>query len=268
MPSSALVAAAQASLENLEYEAASSLAEAALRRTDLTLDEQLSAYMTHGVALVVLERPLDAEVPFRLLLRLNLSYEPPAQTPAKAVAVFRKVLVDEQALAARVVARQRAELLATLRLDCPPPGERRGGRQITVTCVLEDPKRAVSGVQLHYRRSGEPDFNALALRKDDELWLGVLPGEWTENQSGATVEYFARTLDREGGELAASAEPGAPQRFDLTAGTVSDARPFYSRPWFWAASAVVVVGLGVTGYLLHERATRLPAHDLGPFEVD
>lgn len=193
--------------KTLEYAAVIPLAEQVLARSDLSSEQRLEAYRLQGSARAIVEDPVDAERPFRLLLRARPDYEMPGDTPPKILAVFRKVQSEEKALASQLKGVERSRLIAGLRLTGEPPNEAQGGRPVRFSYRLRDTAGVVEAVKVQYRRVGQRSFSSLALeRSEDGEWRGFIPGEFTADEKGFGLEYFTETSDREGLLLASGSE--------------------------------------------------------------
>ncbi len=261
-PTEELLAKARQLYASLEYEAVIPVAEAVLARDDTTIDMRLDAYLLHGSALAIVGDAIEAEKPFRFLLRGRPDYDMPAETPPKILAVFRKVQVEERAIVDQMRELERARVLRELKLDAEMETESTGGVPLAFEYKLRDPGRAVQAMSVHYRRSASEPFSALALQVDDTgLWRAELPGEYTENDDGLVLQYYVSTTDAAGAPLLSVGDPTNPLGIQIAPGTVADARPFYKSPWLWIASGVVLVGAGVGGYFLYENAVALPKTD-------
>jgi hypothetical protein len=244
----------------LEYADVIPLAEAVLARTDITIDQRLDAYLLQGSSLAIVGDAIEAEKPFRFLLRGRPDFEMPAETPPKILAVFRKVQVEEKAIVDQMkeLARQRA--IKEIEVKSDVPTETKGGVPLIFEYKLKDPRGAVAAMDLHYRKGPSDPFSSLALKVDDSgFWKAELPGDWTENDSGFTLQYFLTTKDAEATNLVTMGGPASPLAVQVSAGKVSTGKPFYKSWWFWTVtSAVLVAGGGVVGWVLYDQATSLP----------
>lgn len=239
--------------KTLEYAAVIPLAEQVLARSDLSSDQRLEAYRLQGSAKAIVEDPVDAERPFRLLLRARPDYDMPAETPPKILAVFRKVQSEEKALASQLRGVERSRLIAALRLSGEPAKEAQGGRPIRFNYRVRDTAGVVETVKVQFRRAGQKAFSSLALeRSEDGEWRGVIPGEFTADDKGFTLEYLTETADREGVLLAAGSQ-AQPLTIEVAAGQVPvQAFKPVSKPVFFATvglTAAVGAAAGVLGFL-------------------
>jgi hypothetical protein len=244
MSTAELVTLTRQQYDNLEYDRVAKLAEEVLARTDLTIEQKLDAYALQGSALAIVADPIDAEKPFRLLLRARPEFNLPDSTPPKILAVFRKVQVEEKAILDEFAAIQRQRLAATLKLTGDAPGDARGGRALRFRYRLRDPQGAVESVRVQYRRKGEGEFTSLPLKRDDEgEWAGRIPGEWSANEGGFVLEYVVVAGDDKG-TLISLGSTSAPQTLDVAAGQVDkNAHPVPAWGFWTAAGATGAVGL-------------------------
>jgi len=239
LSTAALVTQTRQQYDALEYDRVAKLAEAALARPDLTIEQKLDVYALQGSALAI-----DAEKPFRLLLRACPEFNLPDTTPPKILAVFRKVQVEEKAVLDEFAAIQRQRLAATLKLTGDAPAGARGGRPLRFQYRLRDPQGAVDTVRVQYRRKGEGEFTSLPLKRDDEgQWAGRIPGEWSASEAGFVLEYVVVAGDDKG-TLLSLGRPAQPQTLDMAPGQVDkNAYPVPVWGFVTAASATGVVGL-------------------------
>ncbi|MCU0694947.1 MAG: hypothetical protein MUC96_00305 [Myxococcaceae bacterium] len=240
---------------SLEYDQVIPLAEALLARDDLSQEQRLEVYRLQGSARAIVEDPVDAERPFRLLLRARPDYDLPADTPPKILAVFRKVQTEEKALANQLRDVERARLIANLRLTGEPPREPQGGRPLRFSYRVRDTAGVVETMRLQYRRAGQKAFSSLALeRGDDGAWRGVIPGEFTADERGFTLEYVVETADRDG-VLLTEGSAAAPRALAIAAGQVPTTafKPVPRAVFFTSAGVTAALGLaaGATGLAFH-----------------
>jgi hypothetical protein len=240
---------------SLEYDQVIPLADALLARDDLSAQQRLDAYRLQGSARAIVEDPVDAERPFRLLLRARPDYELPPETPPKILAVFRKVQSEEQALASQLRVVERGRLIANLTLTAGPLQDLKGGRPIPFAFRLRDTAGVVASVRVEYRRAGQPAFASLPLeRADSGEWRGSVPGELTASEAPYTLEYLVETADA-AGPLLVLGSRAAPLTLPVAAGQVPRAvfKPV-PRAVFWptiGVTAALGVATGVTGFLFN-----------------
>jgi hypothetical protein len=240
----ALVTQLDALYTALEYDKVVPLAEQVLARDDLTLDQRLEVYRLQGCAKAIVDDPVDAEKPFRLLLRARADYELPASTPPKILAVFRKVQSEERALAGLTREVERARIIAGLKLLGDPPTKAQGGLPLKFQFRLRDPTSAVESMRVSYRRDGQNVFSSLALQRSEEGdWRGALAGEVTADPKGFVMQYFVETVDATGPLLTLGAA-ATPRSIQVAAGQVPVARFKPIPPALWATSAAVTGVLG------------------------
>jgi len=244
-----LLAQAQKSYRSLDYDEVVPLVTELLSRPDLSADQKLDAYLMHGVSLAVIGDPIEAETPFRLLLRGRPDYDLPKDTAPKILAVFRKVQVEERAIADQLRAMERHRIVSELKLIGEAPQEASGGLPLRFDYRLRDPGSVVETMFVHYRRQGEPSYSALALQRDDEgSWRGEIPGEWTASEDGFTLEYYLETGDAEGTLLGLGAA-AQPRTIALEPGSADRAAPPPLPIWSFVATAstAAVLALAATG---------------------
>lgn len=239
------MAQARALYESLEYESVLPLTDRVIADHDAPVAVRLDAYFLKGASLAILGNPVDAEKPFRYLLRGKPDYDLPANTSPRILAVFRKVQSEELAIIAEMKQLERRRIIASIALDSELPEIADGGWPLAFDVRLRDPRAAVSTVQLQYRRRGEPHFSSLALKADvSGWWRAELPGKLTESDDGFMLEYFVVTRDDEGRLMTVGRE-AAPLHARVAAGHVHDAVAIYERWWFWAGATAIAAGIAV-----------------------
>lgn len=250
LPTPELLAKTGELYNSLEYDQVIPLSAALLARDDLTIDQRLEAYKLQGCAKAIVEDPVDAEKPFRLLLRARPDYALPASTTPKILSVFRKVQAEEQALARQLREVDRSRVISNLRLLGEVPKEAAGGRPLNFSYRLKDPTGAVEAIRLPYRRRGQKVFSSLALERSDAGdWRGAIPGEFTADPSGFTLEYYVETGDADG-PLLTIGNALTPKTVAVTAGALFTQRPKPVPRGVFIASAAATGVLGAaTGVL-------------------
>jgi len=268
-PTDELMAQARAHYKNLEFDALLPLVEVVIARVQTSAEVRMDAYLLQGSALAVIGEPVAAEKPFRFLLRGRPDFDLPLETSPKIVAVFRKVQVEEQAIRSQTQALQRRQTLSEMAVAGEPPTDAVGGVPLTFSFRIRDPKGLVDAVRVEYRRGGEPQYSALALRRDEEgAWIGDLPGEWTESADGFVLEYWVATADAQGRSLITRGSDGAPLSTAIAAGHVADQRSLFASAWFWSAVGAGVLALGAAGAVTAYALTRPPESDLPLLQLD
>lgn len=251
--SAALLARTQALYDALEYDRVIPLAEALVVREDLTLEQKLKGYELLGSAKAIVLDPLEAERPFRMLLRANPKADLQPNTPPKILAVFRKVQTEERALAEQLAQVERDRIVAGLRLLDEPPASAQGGKPLPFSLRLRDPSGAVESVRVPYRRAGQPGYSSLALQRSLEgSWQGAIPGEFTSDEQGFQLEYYVETLDANRAPLLTVGSEQRPRVIPVEPGVFSTARPpplpkwaFFTGLGLTVASGAAATGVGV-----------------------
>ncbi len=240
---------ARAQFEQLEYDAVLPLVTELLARGDaVPIDMRLDAYVLEGSCRAIVGDPIEAEKPFRALLRGRPGFELPADTPPKIMSVFRKVQAEERAIVDEMRKLTRARHIREMELVGAHPTKLPGGRPALFSYLVKDPNAVASAVRVQYRKQGEPAFSSLALLRDDATgrWSGVLPAEVTANDGGATLEFYVETADADGALLTAGSS-AAPLTAALAPGQVDHSAPPPLRPWaVWtgAGTGVVLLATG------------------------
>ena len=235
----ALLEQAQKQYDNLEYDLVIEPATAVINMESVPLEKKLDAYLLLGSALSIVGDPIDAEKPFRLLLRGRPDFDLPPDTPPKILAVFRKVQVEEKAIAEQLFSLRRNQLIKSLQISGENPVEGKGGYPLIFSYELQDPKNAVDTIEIKFRREGERNFSALALKRNESgAWVGAIPGDFTSNEDGFILEYTVETLDSHGPLLVLGPFPDV-LKVNITPGTVERASPPPLPVWLFATSTGV-----------------------------
>ena len=238
-----------------DYDKVLPLVEAALARPDVSVDQRLDAYLMQGSSLAIIGDAVEAEKPFRFLLRGRPDFDLSADTAPKILAIFRKVQVEEKAIASQMKELEHNRIVKELQLLGVPPAQAQGGLPITFTYQLRDPRGLVTQVQLLYRRAGEEAFAALPLKHDPRGdWSGAIPGEWTASPTPYSLEYFVTSADVAGERLIALASATSPLALPVDAGKVPEQKPLYKNGWLWGGVALVAVALGTATYFVVQKA--------------
>ena len=133
-------------------------------------DEELRirAYFLKGAALAVLGATVEAEKPFRLLLRIDPNYELDEFTSPRITAVFSKVRLEEQAIQDSLEGIAMARILQEMSIRGDHPKAAQGGSPIDFRYRVTDPRGLVESFFLHFRRAGTPHYSSLALARDSD----------------------------------------------------------------------------------------------------
>jgi len=249
--------------DQLEYDRVLPVARQVLARPDATLQQKLDAYLLEGSCLAIIGDPVEAEQPFRLLLRARPGFDLPQDTPPKILAVFRKVQSEEQVIHEQMRAFERQQIIESISFDGSIPTWSRGGTPLPIEMTIRDPRGAVKEVNLHYRRAGEDRYSILAMKVCSGGWCAEIPSSWTENDHDFLLQCWISVSDVEGRELLTNGSADAPLTVQMNAGRLQSNTPVYEAWWFWTIIGVVVVGAGTTAAVLATRGPNLPETDLG-----
>jgi hypothetical protein len=255
----------------LEYDEVVPITERLIAAPQLSIEQRLDGYLLQGSSLAIVGNPIDAEKPFRFLLRGRPDFDLPPDTPPKILAVFRKVQVEENAIRRQMEELQRKRTIETLDIESAPLGDLIGGQPIHFSYRLIDPRGAVGAVQVFYRRIGTKDFSSLALEMKKGRWIGRISGEWTANDKGFIIQYIVETSDNKG-PLRALGSKERPLEQHVKPGKGLKVTPYYKSYWFWGlggtAAAVfllsTVTTMGVVAYII----TQPTPSELGTHCID
>jgi hypothetical protein len=251
----ALLAQAKALFEDMEYDAVIPQAEKIIAHPKSTTHEKLDAYLLMGSSLVIVGNQVDAEIPFRSVLRISPNHSLPSNESPKILSVFNMVKQEEQAIFDQTRAMELSMLLQQMSIIGSVEQNQNGGIPLEFSYRIRDPRGMVDHFQVNYRRQGEKSYSSLALSQDNSGdWLGAVTGEWTENDDGFVMEYQLVTTDSLGEKLISMGTQGAPLNIEMAPGTVAGAVPLYEKVWFWVLTGVAVSTIAATsGYFIHER---------------
>jgi len=250
-----LLTQAKTLYEDMEYDAVIPEAEKVIAHPDSSTEEKLDAYLLMGSSLVIVGNQVDAEIPFRSVLRISPNHALPTSESPKILSVFNMVKQEEQAILDQTRAMELSMLLQQMSIIGNIEKNQTGGIPIEFSYKIRDPRGLVDHFQVNYRRQGEKSYSSLALAQDDSGdWLGAVTGEWTENDDGFVMEYQLVTTDSVGEKLISLGTQEKPLQIDMAPGTVAGATPLYEKVWFWVLTGVAVSAIaGTSGYFIHER---------------
>jgi len=257
--SSSLLAEARTLYEGLEYDQVIPIAEAILARDDTPIDQRLDAYLLQGSAMAIVGDPIEAEKPYRLLLRARPDFDLPGDTPPKILAVFRKVQAEENIIRDVATKALRKSLVESLAILGEDPTEREGGLPVRFRYRVRDANSSVEGVRILYKKQQDAAYSSLALKRSEEgEWRASIPGEWTANDDGFTLHFYLETFDNTG-ILVTRGSKAAPLNAAISPGTADRAPPPPLPLWSFfvvsggAATAAIVGGV-FTGLTLAAQA--------------
>ena len=255
LSSKELLVQAQSLFEDMEYDAVIPNAEKVIKHPQSTTDEKLNAYLLLGSSLVIVGNQVDAEIPFRSVLRISPNHSLPESESPKILSVFNMVKQEEQAILDQTRAMELSMLLQQMSIIGSIGQNQTGGIPLEFSYRIRDPRGVVDQFQVNYRRQGEKSYSSLALAQDEDgEWTGAVTGEWTENEDGFVMEYQLITTDSVGEKLISLGTLEEPLHIDMAPGTVAGAVPLYEKVWFWVLTGVAVGTIAATsGYFIHER---------------
>jgi hypothetical protein len=243
-----LLELAQSACRQLEYDVCGEHATAALARADITSEQQALGYMLQASALAIQGQSVEAERPYRLLLRMKPEYDLPKETAPKILAVFRKVQAEENEIRLAVKASERKKLVESLRLGVTAPPRHKGGTPLHIRSQLVDPMKGVASVVLEYRMGGTGPFATLPMQATPEGPVASFTAAQTSTDAAVRMEYRVVLRDVSGETLLASAPRESPNALDLEAGQVVGPT-FWKQPRFWLMAGGGAGGLGTAALL-------------------
>lgn len=223
--------------ESLDYEGAVEALEAALDAPSISPIERAEALETLSFALVVLDRPGDAEARLRELFALDPYYDVREPTGSPRIESF----VD----AVRRQLGSDAALIAQLDVRLTLPRSARADRPVSVRVHLdgEGVDRVVEVILLH-RGETDTDWSRVAATATPDGFSADIPALGRSER----LEIYAEARDARGRLLARSAGPLAPTFLEVGASSgsgPSSGEDVLTSWWLWTIVGVVVVGAGV-----------------------
>lgn len=260
----ALLARAEREYEALELEAVLRTTSALSALDEVPDGVFVRAQVLRGGALAVLGRIVEAETPFRLVLRVRPGFDLPPDTPPKILTVFRKVQADERALAAELAEIRRQRLRAGLEVRPRLPDTHPGGLPLSVEVDVEDPARGVAQVVLSYRMGLTGSYDTLSLAREPAgPWRAVVAAERTASPDGVVMCWYVEARAADGALLTQVGRPDAPRVTEVTPGVPSDHAAITSKWWFWTSVVAVVAAGTVSAVVIARSQASLPDSDLG-----
>lgn len=249
-----LLAQTESLFENMEYDTVISASEKVLEHPRATAQQKLKAYVLQGSALVIVGNSVDAEIPFRSVLRIAPEHELPPYVSPKIVAVFNTVKSEEEAIRDQMRALELAQLLQEMAITGHINREHHGGVPLQFSYRVRDPRGLVEHFQVSYRRKGDKSYSALALAQNDTgTWSGQVSSEWTENENGFVMEYQLVTSDASGEKLISKGTKTLPLRIEMKPGTIAGAEPLHEKVWFWVVTGIAASTIAATaGYFIYD----------------
>jgi hypothetical protein len=237
-----LLEKADAACRTLDYDVCGELATTALSRPEATADQQAVGYTLQAGAFAVQGQTVEAERPYRLLLRIKPDFDLPKDTPPKILAVFRKVQAEENEIRQAVKEAERKKLVESIKLKVEAPTAHKGGIPLDIRADVTDPLKGVQSVVLEYRMGSAGAFATLPFQVTPKGHVATFSAAQTSTDQALKLEYRVVLKDGTGETLATSATWDQPATVAMAAGQVSGP-PFWKQPRFW-----LVAGSG-TGVL-------------------
>jgi tetratricopeptide (TPR) repeat protein len=227
----------RAAYESLDYEGAVEALEAALDAPSISPLERAEALEILSFALVVLDRPADAEERLRELFALDPYYDVREPTGSPRIQTF----VD----AVRRELGSDAALIPQLDVRLTLPRSARADRPVSVRVHLhgEGVDRVVQVVLLH-RGETDTDWSRVEAAPSEDGFAADVPPLGRSER----LEIYAEARDARGRLLARSAGPLEPTFLDvgsLSESGASSGEDVLTSWWLWTIVGVVVVGAGV-----------------------
>lgn len=248
---------AQKQWEAQEYELVVEAADAALAgATDR--DRRIEALRLKGSAHAVLGDDELAVAAFEQILELDARFRMPVDSSPRILGVFRPAR-------SRWMVQREAELrdelgkdLFDLKFSADIPQAGNGGRPLSITITLDDPKHLIAEIVVFYRRAGAASYSTLTTGAAHGTHTVDIPAVFTESDAPYRLEMFVEALHESGVVLRREGVVDEPVSLPLSAGHVPEPTPVYKKWWFWASAAAVAI----TVPFLVDRAM-----DVGPQDI-
>jgi len=257
-----LLDAADAACKSLDYDVCVDFATLALGRPDITETQQARAYTTQGAAFAVVGQTVEAERPYRLLLRIRPDFDMPKDTPPKILAVFRKVQAEENEIRQAVKEAARRKIIQSIKIQVDAPNSHKGGTPLQFFANVTDPLKGIATLALEYRLDPDQPYGSMPFQTTPLGPVAEFSGAQMSTDQPLKLQYMVVAKDVEGQVLVTVFTQDKPGMVDVEAGQVAGP-PIYKQPSFvfittgGAAGLVlggvvltaVLIGLGGTGLL-------------------
>ncbi|MEE2961991.1 MAG: hypothetical protein VYA34_14740 [Myxococcota bacterium] len=252
--------AAKVLFDDMEFDEALPLIDALLLKpqAEVNVVTRIDLYYMKGCSLAIMGQQFEAEKPFRFLLSLQRDFDVPPTLSPKIVQVFKKVKAEIEAVHVQMLQLERLRTIREMEIVGKLPKTLRGGLPIEFQYTVQDPKKAVDKVLIHYKRNHEEAFSSLALsNKSKENWSGQLPGAWTSNEDGFRFDYYVQTKSNRLGSLLGRGDEIKPLNINIQPGKFIKVEilPWYKQPWFWWTTAIAATAIGGLSYWGYSEAT-------------
>ena len=217
----------------LDYEAAKSVAERVLKKSNLTHDQLVRAYRVLAVTAAILDAHEEAQEAFLQLLTLDPDYTVDPNLGPKVTQPFMEARGQYRTLTSK----PGVEVVTSVRTD---------GGQLRVT--TRDPRKMVKKVTVGYRwtSSGEYTVSQIAVGDGIPVEVSAAPGGRTR------LDFYAQALDERDNAVLESGNPAVPKSAFAEAGPKGGAGPgpggggggVLSSPLFWIFAGAAVAGGG------------------------
>jgi hypothetical protein len=226
------VAAAVAAMNNLDYDQAVKILEAALAEAgNAQIPEAVEAHKQLGLAYLALRKQDQAIDQFRQALTIDRRalLDPDVASP-EAIALFESV---RKGLASQPPAPSLAPVVG-------PPG--RAGRPLSIEVRAAD-AAAVAGVVVHYRQPGAPTYESAEMTPSaDGRFVFAVPGDEVGTRG---IEYYIEASPAGGGPPAKLGDANAPLTAAVQKESAAGDGGLAFGKWFTLSLGAVGVGTGV-----------------------
>lgn len=237
--------------EELRYKSGITLLERTLRDPDLTDADRIEAYRLLGVAYIARDKPQSAEAAFEALLAIDPSFTLDPRLSPKIREVFARA---QNTIAPRI-------------RDVTAIPE---GRRVVVSARVEDPRAALTAVDL-YARTGDDAFERYPMTRTDDRVEAVVE---VPDLTRLRVDYYVvgRSEDADLVAVADATSPlsvvvARPAPLPPPPPPLAEPTPIYQTWWFWTVAGVVVIGAVVGGIAVASGGERELPGTLPPVEL-
>jgi tetratricopeptide (TPR) repeat protein len=229
--------------QDLEYEQAAEVLEAALEAPGLADERRIEGYQHLALSYLALRREDDARAAFTRLLEVDREFRLPttvSQTARDLLEEARRALPPP-----KVTAVDTPPAVAQLS-QTASPAQPREGTTVSVTILVADPGDLHDRVLVHHRVRGSKSYSAVtAMRTGEGRYAATVPGMFV---GPPALEYYVVAVDAEGGLVASEGSEAEPLALAVDSPVAAAGAPVYKKWWFWAGVGTAVLA-GTVGVL-------------------
>ncbi len=251
----ALLKKAESSYEQLEYERALQTLVKVHQSPEVTQVQRARAYLYMGVCFTALGNPQNAVAAFAEVLKRRPDFRMPDGVSPSIRAMFDEALKQFKAAGG---GKQPAGPQPTqpgsgkeIELDARAPRKVVAGEPVKVRIDVDDPKKRVKQLVIHWRRRRGPDYSRIRvdLKPDQTKISAVIPGATIGDKAGR-LAFYVEARDAKGQPLTSAGTEEDPYEVILRRATKPKSRVGW---WLLAAGGAAAVAGGVVAAVLLTR---------------